>query len=317
MKISVAMATYNGERFLREQLDSLLCQVCLPFELVVCDDLSTDSTVSIVKEFSCIAPFDVRIFTNSKNLGYLKNFEQVISLCRGDYIALSDQDDIWDHNKLAILSRSINGALLIHSDAIVIDAAGRIVSDSYFKYSNKYIECNFKRYVFGNNVTGCTTLFKADLVKKIIPIHKNFVFHDWWIALHAAYFGRIVYVSRPLVKYRQHLNNISGPNIPKSRCVISPIEVRDSFYLKRKLQLASLLEGSQFDESHSLLITDLLRYYDEYFKKSIRIWSFIYHVKNYKYFSDSNFFLVNFASLVASLFGRSLYIKFLKFINKF
>jgi len=303
------MATYNGEAFLREQLDSLLCQTLLPYELVVCDDFSTDSTVDIIKKFSGVAPFNVKLFCNTSNIGFLKNFEKSISLCTGDYIALSDQDDIWENDKLLVLSESIGDALLAHSDSLIIDSSGSVISNSHAIYSRKFLDCNFERYVFGNNVTGCTSIFKTDFIKQILPIPDDFIYHDWWIALHASYHGRIVYVSKPLVRYRQHGDNVAGVSFSRSRGVVAKLGVRDDFNRKRKSQLASLLKYSQFDESHSAVIMDLLRYYDEYFNKHIRIWSFIYHLRSYKYFSDSVSLVVNTLSLLSSLFGRPLFCK--------
>lgn len=101
LTISIAMCTYNGERFIQEQLDSFLKQSRLPDELVVCDDGSQDMTISILEDFCRRAPFPVRIFINSANLGYSRNFEKAMSICRGDIIAFSDQDDVWKPQKLA------------------------------------------------------------------------------------------------------------------------------------------------------------------------------------------------------------------------
>jgi glycosyltransferase involved in cell wall biosynthesis len=94
-RISVALCTYNGERFLPQQLDSVAKQTRLPDELIVCDDRSTDRTVALVREFAASSPYPVRIFENEHNLGFAANFERAIRLCEGDLIALSDQDDIW------------------------------------------------------------------------------------------------------------------------------------------------------------------------------------------------------------------------------
>src|ERR687885_1327551 len=101
MKVSVAMCTYNGAAFLREQLQSLAAQARTPDELVVCDDASADATVRVVREFAAAAPFPVRLTVNERNLGSTKNFERAISLCAGDLVALSDQDDLWLPAKLA------------------------------------------------------------------------------------------------------------------------------------------------------------------------------------------------------------------------
>src|SRR5664280_13480 len=101
VNISIAMATYNGERFIREQLDSLARQTYLPCELIVSDDGSTDRTLEIVEDFAKSAPFSVRAYRNEQNLGYADNFLKAASLCDGEWIAFCDQDDVWFDNKLA------------------------------------------------------------------------------------------------------------------------------------------------------------------------------------------------------------------------
>ena len=120
MKVSIALATYNGEKYLREQLDSILSQSIQDFELVACDDCSTDSTLKILNEYA-EKDFRVKVFTNEKNLGFKKNFEKAIFLCSGDYIALSDQDDIWTENHLQVLLENIGNNDLVGANAFLCD----------------------------------------------------------------------------------------------------------------------------------------------------------------------------------------------------
>ena len=105
MKISIAMATYNGAKYLREQLDSLASQTLLPNELVVCDDNSTDETVNIILNFKSAAPFEVYILKNEVNIGYTKNFEKAMAICTGNLILLCDQDDFWFSNKIMLIDK--------------------------------------------------------------------------------------------------------------------------------------------------------------------------------------------------------------------
>ena len=107
-KISIALATYNGAAYLKEQLESYCSQTQLPDELVVCDDCSTDETIRILEKFIQDAPFEVQICKNQINLGVTKNFEKAVSLCTGDYIFLSDQDDIWLADKIKVLTEVLN-----------------------------------------------------------------------------------------------------------------------------------------------------------------------------------------------------------------
>ena len=119
LSISIALCTYNGERFLRKQLDSYIQQTRLPDELVICDDGSKDRTLEILEEFAAKAPFSVRIYQNVQNLGWSKNFEKAINLCTGDLIALSDQDDEWLSHKLAKIEgffvRGANTGYVLHN----------------------------------------------------------------------------------------------------------------------------------------------------------------------------------------------------------
>ena len=128
MKISVAMCTYNGEQYLREQLDSIAKQTRLPDELVVSDDGSIDKTLKLIEEFASSSPFPVRISVNDKNLGTTRNFEKAIWSCEGEVIALCDQDDIWHVKKLELVEALMASAAsvgLVISDAELVDAASR------------------------------------------------------------------------------------------------------------------------------------------------------------------------------------------------
>ena len=121
--VSIALCTYNGEAYLREQLDSIANQSYSPLELIAVDDSSSDNTLEILKEYAAIYPF-IKIFVNPENLGYIRNFEKALQLCSGDFIALSDQDDIWDHKKIEKQVNSIGNNLLVYHDSEFVDQNG-------------------------------------------------------------------------------------------------------------------------------------------------------------------------------------------------
>lgn len=124
MRISIAMTTYNGARYLNDQLDSFSVQTKLPDELVVCDDKSSDNTINILDDFKRTAPFDVKIICNEENIGYTKNFQKALSLCSGDLIFLSDQDDVWLSDKVEIMSSYFNenrDIYVLLADMIIVD----------------------------------------------------------------------------------------------------------------------------------------------------------------------------------------------------
>lgn len=211
--ISVAIATYNGEKFLREQLDSIFNQTYKNIEVIVCDDCSSDSTVSIFEEYK--SNFGLKYYINEKNLGFVKNFEKAISLCTGDFIALSDQDDVWNADKLEVLQKKISNYDLIYSDAEIINENGDVISTSMNKFINveHYNIDQFGRLLlYSCYIYGCTMMFNSKLKDKILPFPIGLPYHDKWIALNAAENDRIKFESTSLMKYRLHGSNHSGVN---------------------------------------------------------------------------------------------------------
>jgi len=219
--LSVAMCTYNGELYLREQLASIAKQTRLPDELVVCDDGSTDATLEILEDFQKESPFPVRIYRNEKNLGPTKNFEKAIRLCSGDIIALSDQDDVWLPEKLEILEKALKEhpeAGYVFSDALVVDEMLRSLdytmweSISFTASERKLFKQGHQLEVLlkHNVVTGATMAFRAKLRDWILPIPEQWI-HDAWIALLASAAGaKGIFIEETLVKYRQHRNQVIG-----------------------------------------------------------------------------------------------------------
>lgn len=221
--ISVAMCTYNGERYLSEQLESIAEQTLLPDELVVCDDESTDATLEILEAFSRKADFPVRIDRNAKKLGVTRNFEKALSLCRGRYIFLADQDDIWLKNKIRSLidiigRHEINGdtvrPALVFSDLEVVDANLKLLRPSFFRSMGFHSGMlAFPSLLMENAVTGCASVMNRKLLDFVLPIPGDVEIigmHDWWIALCAAATVDIVYHETALAKYRQHSSNAVG-----------------------------------------------------------------------------------------------------------
>lgn len=208
-QISIAIATYNGEKYLHEQLDIILNQTVQPSEIIIVDDCSTDNTWQILQSYARNNS-TIKIHQNESNLGTCQTFNKAILLTTGDLIALSDQDDVWLPNKLERLTANIGDNLLIHSDAYIVDESLNIVSTTFKKgvMSQQY----FTDYLFANNVTGCTCMFSRKLLDVAFPIPVGFYIHDHYLALAASYFGSIKYINEPLIKYRQHDNNQIGRN---------------------------------------------------------------------------------------------------------
>lgn len=220
-QISIALCTYNGEKYLKEQLDSFVQQTLSPYELVVCDDCSSDSTTDILEAFAWTAPFPVRIYHNEYTLGLIKNFSKAAGLCRGEYVAFSDQDDIWLPDKLDACFQAMGRAeckygkdvpLLVHSDLSIIDNDNRVIASSWMKVKHlRPVEVDpLKNLLVMNYISGCTSLCNKILIKNSLPFPDVIMNHDGWVALIAASHGKIIFIPEPKVLYRQHPSNASG-----------------------------------------------------------------------------------------------------------
>jgi hypothetical protein len=207
MKVSIAMATYNGAAYLQEQLVSFVQQTRLPDELVVCDDGSADDTQQILLEFKKAAPFQVRINVNPSNLGFTKNFSNAMQRCTGDLVFLADQDDIWDANKVARILEVFKAfpwaSLVVHD--------GRLV-DSGLTWSGA---TNRGQVLsgFGSDAsltTGALTVYKRELGQIALPVPEGIVGHDQWLHQIALLIGKRLVISDVLQSVRRHAANTSG-----------------------------------------------------------------------------------------------------------
>jgi glycosyltransferase involved in cell wall biosynthesis len=222
MKISIAMCTYNGAEFLPAQLQSILAQTRPPDEIVVCDDGSTDGTRSMLEEFATESAIPINLHFNQQNLGSVKNFEQAITLCTGDVIALSDQDDVWRSDKLQLFESELNNspsAGLVFSDAEIVDEnlkpLDRRMWDGvgFDAHKRKLIKTGraLEVLITGWTVTGATMAFRSSFVKLSLPIPEEIaMIHDGWIALTIAAVADVVAIDEPLIQYRQHAQQQIG-----------------------------------------------------------------------------------------------------------
>jgi len=203
------MATYNGGKYLREQLASIYAQTYKNIEIIVCDDCSTDNTINILREFS--QDHGLTYHLNATNLGLVKNYEKALSLSKGDYVALADQDDIWYPGKIELLLNNIGSCSLIHSAVHVIDGKGNPHGDAFVvaEYSRDHTEkVNFSDFLETAWVLGCTSLIERSLIEKCLPFPEGIMFHDWWLTMAAIKLGHgIKYIHEPTIKYRQHGEN--------------------------------------------------------------------------------------------------------------
>ncbi len=218
MKISVAMATCNGEKHLPDQLRSIAEQTHPPDELVVSDDASNDQTLKVVREFADSTPFPVVVMENANRLGVIGNFSNAIRRCTSDWIALSDQDDLWLPNKLATLLAVCDKPAvgLVFSDAALCDQSGAQTGATQWgrlgfgrAARNQFRRDPFDALLKFNVVTGMSMMMRASLRELVLPIPDGWI-HDEWIALLASAMGDVRLIDRPLVHYRQHTGQQIG-----------------------------------------------------------------------------------------------------------
>lgn len=220
--VSIALATYNGEEHLLEQLNSYIGQTRCPDEVVICDDGSTDRTLAIVSDFAQRSPFSVRIVRNEANLGYTQNFAKALTLCSGDVIFPSDQDDVWFPEKiqrtLALLSENPQCWLLIH-DGKFTDANGNPTGLTKMgQVRSGYGPSDFI-------VTGALSVIRREFLAAALPIPEGIVGHDIWLhKLCSLFDGRRLKVDDCLQTIRRHSSNTSEWVVNSNR-KISPIDV--------------------------------------------------------------------------------------------
>ncbi|MBU2737242.1 glycosyltransferase [Acidithiobacillus concretivorus] len=221
LPISVAMATYNGERFIKDQLKSIASQTLLPIELVITDDGSSDETCVIISEFAKISPFPVRLYLNEKKLGYRDNFIKAAYLCTGDLIAFSDQDDIWDNDKLKIQHQYFSDpkVAMVSHPYQVMDTEGRCTNIVFPKMKSikEYSAADFNPFF---SYYGMTLMFRKEILPSPECINKrpidhntfeHLMSHDQWIPFLAISSQMVVFLPKALTRYRQHNNNTAGP----------------------------------------------------------------------------------------------------------
>jgi glycosyltransferase involved in cell wall biosynthesis len=303
--ISIALAAYNGEKYIHNQIDSILNQTYQDFEIVACDDKSTDSTWNILQEYE---KRDARIhcFLNEVNLGFKKNFEKAILLCKGDYIALSDQDDEWTVDHLKTLLQNIGDNMICCGDAEIIDKDGNSLG---YKFSDTK-ECfsmftaSFEeklRYILykGNPYQGASMLLSRKSIAYLLPLPDTINFHDAWFALCANALNAFFYMKTVITKYRQHGENITTHKIklmPKFSLLrtikICCISIKNYFRGKSKLRFEDriyycpelLKRFPQMDAGKRKIIEDAFGYYKNRTRFLYRLFHIKLWVENYHYF---------------------------------
>jgi glycosyltransferase involved in cell wall biosynthesis len=252
-KIGVAMCTFNGEKYLKEQLNSILSQTVKVNEIIVCDDKSTDKTIEILEEYSLNNPTIFKIFKNDVTLRSVKNFEKAISLCDSDYIFLSDQDDIWNNNKVEkTISFFDNNSDLdaVFSNANFIDENSKLLNNNlwnsiYFNSDCIGFDEIYKYIVLKRNiVTGATFCFKKEVKEYVLPFPELLQFHhDHWMAFLVSQKNKLGFILENLISYRLHDKQQVGSSLKESAFkkyknkIVEDyiIDCKKSFFFKNKI----------------------------------------------------------------------------------
>lgn len=204
---SIAMATYNGEKYIKEQIDSIIKNMGEFDELVISDDGSNDNTINIIKEYQK-KDKRIKLFDGPK-LGVKQNFGNAIKNTSGKYIYLSDQDDVWFDNKIKKIANvfEIEKCLVVVHNADIVDSDLNKTNQTFFEFRKS--GSGKLKNIYKNTYIGCCMAFESSLKDKILPIPNNIEMHDQWIGLLGEKYGKSIFVDECLIKYRRHENNVS------------------------------------------------------------------------------------------------------------
>ncbi|WP_435548188.1 glycosyltransferase family 2 protein [Desulfobacterium sp. N47] len=221
MTVSVCIATYNGEKFIGEQLLSIIEQIPGDSEIIIVDDCSTDKTLFVIKQ---LRDYRIRIYYNPSRQGPVKTFERAIKLSRGDYIFLSDQDDVWVHSKIRLMKECLSHYDLVVSDAILIDDKGSIINDSFYKLRNS--GPGLLKNLYKNTYLGCCMAFNRKILEKSLPFPAAVPMHDMWLGMIAELYGTAYFCNEKLIYYRRHPANTSPAGEKSSYSMYAKLKFR-------------------------------------------------------------------------------------------
>lgn len=275
--IEILLATYNGERYIREQIDSILNQDYENWIVRACDDASTDKTYQILMEYKEKFPDKIIIEKRQKGFGSAKlNFAHLIQNSSCDYVMCCDQDDVWLPNKISLTLQEMKRnekdgiPVLVHTDLKVVDAELNVLSDSFFEHSNYNKKPQYKDLLIQNHVTGCTMMMNRALVD-LVNLQEDYddiLMHDWLAAIVAAGLGKVAFVDCPTMLYRQHAVNSVGAKKYGLALLISKLRNRS---IKKSL-IAATRQAEQIANTyeHQLdkQLYQLTYQYSQIFKKN-------------------------------------------------
>ena len=306
--ISIVMTTCNGEKYLKEQIDSMLEQNFSDFELIICDDCSTDSTYSILKEYDQ-KDNRIKLHFNKTNLGFKKNFEQALHFCSGEFVAFADQDDVWTKNHLEALLSCIGEHDIACSNSVLVDENLESLNTDmktvcHFTSIPKDKAELFFYFLFGNNfVQGTASLMKRDFLLKCLPIPEFVMFHDYWFGINAAVCNGLIYLEDSTLFYRQHGNNITNNTNSIFKKVKDSLVNAKTMKKKHAANLAvceHFLNSQNTENIDKILLAEKILFARKHYNLIKFTFLFIKHYKaifnqqNYKFFISRYFLRILF-----------------------
>lgn len=314
--IDILLATYNGEKYIREQIDSILNQTYQDIRLIISDDCSKDNTIQILKEYEK-KDNRVKVYFQKNNLGYVKNFEFLLKQVESEYYMLSDQDDIWLEEKVekSLQFLKQNNADLVFGDLEVVDQNLNTIYKSFGDYmllNDKIKKCidSYKVNYLYNSVTGCTILSKKKFIDIILPIPKEskYVAHDHWMGLMVSiHGGKLKYMTEKYIKYRQHGDNQIGTE--KISHGFTTLEQVRRLFIDVKLGVFGTYvdNNEKFPEEIQKINSKALNYFKMVDKKknfNFKNWNVYYELyKNEKL----GYFILNFIIMNMPFIGKYLF----------
>ena len=230
MRISVCIATYNGEKYIHAQIASILPQLGSEDEIIVSDDSSTDRTVEIIKAFNDPR---ISILEHQQFRSHVYNFENALRHAQGEYIFLSDQDDIWLPEKVETMLSLLSSYDLVLSDAWVVNEKEETIHDSFFQFNHS--RKGLMKNLYKNSYLGCCMAFNRSILNIALPFPKNINMHDWWIGLIAEIYGSVCFTDKKLILYRRHGDAVT----PTDRKSTNPLLKKIGFRIAMVRELLS------------------------------------------------------------------------------
>jgi glycosyltransferase involved in cell wall biosynthesis len=272
--ISVVLCTYNGAKYIEAQLASILAQTYAVAEIIVVDDVSSDDTMAVV-ERAAARDSRISLSQNTFNIGFTSNFESALQMAKHDYIAISDQDDIWQEQKI----EKMMAAIAPESAAIYCDSVRFTkeipVNPTKNKSSRHVAGTNVRKLAMYNTVSGHALIIRKNLLEKALPI-PSAVYYDWWLALQAVTSGGLQYLDEILVYQRAHDNNVTIAKNTSSK------ELRNNYRIMLRTHLQAFVQIASLSEKDKIFFIDFAKLWSQMLKNGTSSGLFLFMLKNRK-----------------------------------